>query len=55
LRRRVSGLPVLNSNPPASAGGCLVFVSGEFVNGFGDRDGVENGFDHDGILEVNDS
>lgn len=25
FRRRVSALPVLNPNPPASAGGCLVF------------------------------
>jgi hypothetical protein len=26
FRRRVSGLPVRNPNPPASAGGCLVKV-----------------------------
>jgi hypothetical protein len=30
----------------------LFFVSGEVVNGFDDRDGVENGFEHDGFLEV---
>ena len=28
LSRRVSGLPVLNSNPPALAGGCLVKEGG---------------------------